>query len=76
MLARPIALGVRLIANITARHLLIHLRSSGLFNLNFTISILVFPVFMALIFLEIRVALIQTYVFSILLSLYTDERSL
>nr|YP_002995734.1 ATP synthase F0 subunit 6 [Clavelina lepadiformis]ACO40305.1 ATP synthase F0 subunit 6 [Clavelina lepadiformis]CAL24375.1 ATPase subunit 6 [Clavelina lepadiformis] len=73
MMARPIALGVRLMANITAGHLLMHLGSSGLFNLNFFFSLLVFPVFMALMFLEIGVAMIQTYVFSMLLSLYTAE---
>nr|YP_009029846.1 ATP synthase F0 subunit 6 [Clavelina oblonga]CAL24388.1 ATPase subunit 6 [Clavelina oblonga] len=73
MLARPIALGVRLMANITAGHLLMHLGSSGLFNITYMLSIFIFPIFMALMFLEIGVALIQTYVFSMLLSLYTAE---
>ena len=67
-LARPISLGVRLVANITAGHLLIHLMSSGVY-----FSTWVFVVFFIFILLEIVVAVVQAYVYSLLLSLYVNE---
>ena len=63
-LARPIALRVRLTANITARHLLIHLGAFSLY---------IWPLFVMLFLLELRVAFIQAYVFYILSSLYYEE---
>ena len=68
---RPLALGIRLIANITAGHLLLHLfslRSIG--SLRLVIGVL----FFFIVLLELRVAVIQAYVFSLLLSLYINER--
>lgn len=74
-LARPLALGVRLIANITARHLLLHLISSRVaFLMGYRRFILLGLVGLILIVvLEIAVAAIQAYVFSLLLSLYVRE---
>jgi F-type H+-transporting ATPase subunit a len=60
---RPITLRVRLIANITAGHLLL-----------FLVSQFIIPSFL-LILLEIIVRLIQAFVFSLLLSLYLSERN-
>lgn len=69
LLARPIALGIRLIANITARHLLIHLFCHRIEHRRYYL----FVFFILLIILETAVAFIQAYVFTILLTLYTSE---
>nr|YP_009132522.1 ATP synthase F0 subunit 6 [Pelophylax cypriensis]AKA55341.1 ATP synthase F0 subunit 6 [Pelophylax cypriensis] len=75
---RPLALGVRLTANLTAGHLLIHLISSAvsaIFSLSPTASMLTFAVLVLLTILEIAVAMIQAYVFVLLLSLYLQENT-
>nr|YP_009235413.1 ATP synthase subunit 6 [Parapocryptes serperaster]AMD15554.1 ATP synthase subunit 6 [Parapocryptes serperaster] len=73
---RPIALGVRLTANLTAGHLLMHLISTAaysLLSLMPTVAILTTIVLFMLTVLEIAVAMIQAYVFVLLLSLYLQE---
>ena len=72
-LIRPIALGVRLMANITARHLLLTLVRTGVF-LSRNYFILPFVFMLLLIAIEVGVAIIQSYVYNLLLSLYIDER--
>lgn len=71
-LIRPITLSVRLMANIIRGHLLIHLLSSLslLNNLMFLITI---PIIIVLIILETAVAIIQSFVFVTLISLYINE---
>lgn len=72
---RPLALGVRLTANLTAGHLLIHLIGIAAFTLisvPAVAGILTILLFL-LSLLEIAVALIQAYVFVLLLSLYLQE---
>nr|AQS27701.1 ATP6 [Dendropicos obsoletus] len=76
LLIRPLALGVRLTANLTAGHLLIQListASTALLSIMPTISILTTTVLLLLTILEIAVAMIQAYVFVLLLSLYLQE---
>lgn len=65
---RPITLSVRLAANITAGHILIALcsRTINIFN-SLTIVLII------LIILETAVALIQRYVFTVLISIYIRE---
>nr|YP_002970824.1 ATP synthase F0 subunit 6 [Oplurus grandidieri]BAH70374.1 ATPase subunit 6 [Oplurus grandidieri] len=73
---RPIALGVRLTANLTAGHLLMQLISTAAFILAPTmtmIATLTFIILLLLTLLEIAVAMIQAYVFVLLLSLYLQE---
>nr|NP_114046.1 ATP synthase F0 subunit 6 [Lyciasalamandra atifi]AAK43351.1 ATPase subunit 6 [Lyciasalamandra atifi] len=73
---RPLALGVRLTANLTAGHLLIQLTSTAvlvLMPLLPLISVLTMTVLLMLTLLEIAVAVIQAYVFILLLSLYLQE---
>nr|YP_010381339.1 ATP synthase F0 subunit 6 [Brosme brosme]UDH54998.1 ATP synthase F0 subunit 6 [Brosme brosme] len=73
---RPLALGVRLTANLTAGHLLIHLISSAAFVLMPmmpTVAILTAILLLMLTLLEVAVAMIQAYVFILLLSLYLQE---
>uniref|UniRef100_A0A8C0GXV1 ATP synthase F(0) complex subunit a n=1 Tax=Chelonoidis abingdonii TaxID=106734 RepID=A0A8C0GXV1_CHEAB len=73
---RPLALGVRLTANLTAGHLLIQLTSTAVLALLSTIttlSILTIIILFLLIILELALAIIQAYVFVLLLSLCLQE---
>uniref|UniRef100_A0AAU8HQ93 ATP synthase subunit a n=1 Tax=Rhinella iserni TaxID=2826099 RepID=A0AAU8HQ93_9NEOB len=75
---RPMALGVRLTANLTAGHLLIQLISTATMALLFSnpiVSSLTFVTLLLLTILEIAVAMIQAYVFVLLLSLYLQENT-
>nr|QDF45045.1 ATPase subunit 6 [Henicorhina leucophrys]QDF45047.1 ATPase subunit 6 [Henicorhina leucophrys] len=76
LLIRPLALGVRLTANLTAGHLLIQLISTAttvLFSTMPAISFLTLIILFLLTILEVAVAMIQAYVFVLLLSLYLQE---
>nr|ADX31836.1 ATPase subunit 6 [Craterocephalus stercusmuscarum fulvus]WJQ22107.1 ATP synthase F0 subunit 6 [Craterocephalus stercusmuscarum fulvus] len=76
LLIRPLALGVRLTANLTAGHLLIQLISTAaflLFPLMPMVAILTSILLLLLTLLEVAVAMIQAYVFVLLLSLYLQE---
>nr|YP_010026556.1 ATP synthase F0 subunit 6 [Astyanax lacustris]QOQ85778.1 ATP synthase F0 subunit 6 [Astyanax lacustris] len=73
---RPIALGVRLTANLTAGHLLIQLIATAISVLMAsmtTVALLTFAVLLLLTILEVAVAMIQAYVFVLLVSLYLQE---
>ena len=73
---RPLALGVRLTANLTAGHLLIQLIATAAFvllPLIPTVAILTTILLFLLTLLEVAVAIIQAYVFVLLLSLYLQE---
>nr|YP_010353350.1 ATP synthase F0 subunit 6 [Askoldia variegata]UOF73401.1 ATP synthase F0 subunit 6 [Askoldia variegata]UOF73414.1 ATP synthase F0 subunit 6 [Askoldia variegata] len=73
---RPLALGVRLTANLTAGHLLIQLIATAAFvllPLMPAVAILTSTVLVLLTLLEIAVAMIQAYVFVLLLTLYLQE---
>nr|YP_009104469.1 ATP synthase F0 subunit 6 [Heliornis fulica]AHA13329.1 ATP synthase F0 subunit 6 [Heliornis fulica]QOD97618.1 ATP synthase F0 subunit 6 [Heliornis fulica] len=78
LLIRPLALGVRLTANLTAGHLLIQLISTAtvaLLPIMPSISLLTSLVLLLLTILEVAVAMIQAYVFVLLLSLYLQENT-
>nr|YP_008474757.1 ATP synthase F0 subunit 6 [Enophrys diceraus]AGS17153.1 ATP synthase F0 subunit 6 [Enophrys diceraus] len=73
---RPLALGVRLTANLTAGHLLIQLISTAAFVLLASmpvVALLTSTVLVLLTLLEVAVAMIQAYVFVLLLTLYLQE---
>nr|AAW67986.1 ATPase 6 [Limnonectes fragilis] len=75
---RPLALGVRLTANLTAGHLLIHLISTAtaaMMTTSITVALLTFLTLLLLTLLELAVAMIQAYVFVLLLSLYLQENT-
>nr|YP_009024600.1 ATP synthase F0 subunit 6 [Rhinobatos schlegelii]AHN05789.1 ATP synthase F0 subunit 6 [Rhinobatos schlegelii] len=73
---RPLALGVRLTANLTAGHLLMQLIATAAFVLITimpTVALLTSLILFLLTILEVAVAMIQAYVFVLLLSLYLQE---
>nr|YP_004286073.1 ATP synthase F0 subunit 6 [Nibea albiflora]ADY15572.1 ATP synthase F0 subunit 6 [Nibea albiflora] len=76
LLIRPLALGVRLTANLTAGHLLMQLTSTAAFvllSMMPAVAILTTILLFLLTLLEVAVAMIQAYVFVLLLSLYLQE---
>nr|AAU00464.1 ATP synthase F0 subunit 6 [Ailurus fulgens] len=75
---QPMALAVRLTANITAGHLLIHLIGGAtlvLMNINTVTALITFIILVLLTILEFAVALIQAYVFTLLVSLYLHDNT-
>nr|ACV95891.1 ATP synthase subunit 6 [Atractoscion nobilis] len=73
---RPLALGVRLTANLTAGHLLMQLTSTAAFvllSMMPAVAVLTTILLFLLTLLEVAVAMIQAYVFVLLLSLYLQE---
>nr|ACZ28965.1 ATP synthase F0 subunit 6 [Halichoerus grypus]QLM01051.1 ATP synthase F0 subunit 6 [Halichoerus grypus] len=75
---QPMALAVRLTANITAGHLLIHLiggATLALMDISTTTAFITFIVLILLTILEFAVALIQAYVFTLLVSLYLHDNT-
>lgn len=75
---QPVALAVRLTANITAGHLLIHLiggATLALINISTLTALITFVVLILLTILEFAVAIIQAYVFTLLVSLYLHDNT-
>nr|APD82569.1 ATP synthase F0 subunit 6 [Stenella longirostris] len=75
---QPLALAVRLTANITAGHLLLHLIGSAtlaLMSISLFTALITFIILILLIILEFAVALIQAYVFTLLVSLYLQDNT-
>ena len=72
LFVQPIALGLRLAANLTAGHLLIYLLSTAIWTLldKTGIARITFIIFILLFLLEIGVACIQAYVFTSLIHFY------
>lgn len=75
LFAQPIALGLRLAANLTAGHLLIFLLSTAIWILSSSlmVRIPIFIIFVLLFVLEIGVACIQAYVFTALVHFYLQQ---
>nr|YP_009577687.1 ATP synthase F0 subunit 6 [Elephantulus edwardii]QBG64590.1 ATP synthase F0 subunit 6 [Elephantulus edwardii] len=75
---QPMALAVRLTANITAGHLLIHLIGGAtlvLMSISTPTAMITFIILIFLTILEFAVALIQAYVFTLLVSLYLHDNT-
>ena len=74
-LIRPMTLAVRLIANITAGHLLITIRASAAFPALSWMLTVSLAALLILLILERAVALIQGFVFALLNTLYISENA-
>nr|YP_009424312.1 ATP synthase F0 subunit 6 [Callosciurus prevostii]ARH02799.1 ATP synthase F0 subunit 6 [Callosciurus prevostii]QAB46106.1 ATP synthase F0 subunit 6 [Callosciurus prevostii] len=75
---QPMALAVRLTANITAGHLLMHLIGGAtlvLASISLPTAMITFIILILLTLLEFAVALIQAYVFTLLVSLYLHDNT-
>nr|ACY56445.1 ATPase subunit 6 [Equus caballus] len=75
---QPVALAVRLTANITAGHLLMHLiggATLALMNISPSTALITFIILILLTILEFAVAMIQAYVFTLLVSLYLHDNT-
>nr|WRK84278.1 ATP synthase F0 subunit 6 [Equus asinus] len=75
---QPMALAVRLTANITAGHLLIHLiggATLALMDISPSTALITFIILILLTILEFAVAMIQAYVFTLLMSLYLHDNT-
>nr|YP_009725095.1 ATP synthase F0 subunit 6 [Rotunda rotundapex]QGW14828.1 ATP synthase F0 subunit 6 [Rotunda rotundapex] len=70
---RPSTLAVRLTANMIAGHLLMTLLSSTSSNLSFYMILILILIQILLMILESAVAIIQSYVITILSTLYSNE---
>nr|YP_007026937.1 ATP synthase F0 subunit 6 [Nuttalliella namaqua]AFV32082.1 ATP synthase F0 subunit 6 [Nuttalliella namaqua] len=70
-LIRPLTLSIRLTANMISGHLLLSLLSSAMNNNE--MMLMMMPMLMILLMLETAVAIIQSYVFSMLMTLYMSE---
>ena len=72
-LIRPLTLRVRLAANIVAGHLLLRLLRTPASSSSYLILSIIMSFLLVIIFLELAVRLIQSYVFITLSSLYVSE---
>nr|YP_009917584.1 ATP synthase F0 subunit 6 [Hystrix brachyura]QLM00903.1 ATP synthase F0 subunit 6 [Hystrix brachyura] len=75
---QPMALAVRLTANITAGHLLMHLIGGAtlvLLTISAPTAFITFIILILLTILELAVAMIQAYVFTLLVSLYLHDNT-
>nr|UJI65678.1 ATP synthase F0 subunit 6 [Basilia ansifera] len=70
---RPLTLAIRLTANLIAGHLLLSLLGNISMIININMLMIIIFIQMILMFLEISVSIIQSYVFMILLTLYSNE---
>jgi len=75
ILIRPITLAIRLSANMIAGHLLLSLLRSSFMALPMLSYAILVPSLVSLSLLETAVALIQAYVFRVLITLYLSETS-
>lgn len=73
ILIRPLTLTIRLIANISAGHIVLSLIANCLTILNFSSSIIVLLVSIFYNIFEVFVCFIQAYIFTLLVGLYSRE---
>jgi F-type H+-transporting ATPase subunit a len=72
-LARPVSLAVRLFANMTAGHTVLGVLLGMAISLGFLIGWLPFGFSVAINLLEVGIAFIQAYIFTILTTVYLGD---
>jgi len=75
-LIRPVSLSLRLFANLLAGHILLFLCANGtltLANINIFFAFIPFIFSLAFLILEIGVAFLQAYVFTVMLAIYLSD---
>ncbi len=72
-LIRPLSLSIRLFANMLAGHILLYIIGTAVVNLSLIIAFLPFVFILAFLILELGIAFLQAYVFTILLSIYLAD---
>nr|YP_009353576.1 ATP synthase F0 subunit 6 [Ellobium chinense]AQX92063.1 ATP synthase F0 subunit 6 [Ellobium chinense] len=70
---RPLTLTVRLIANISAGHIVLSLIANCLTSMSFLAGVSVFLISVGYTLFEVFVCFIQAYIFTLLVSLYAQE---
>nr|YP_010610673.1 ATP synthase F0 subunit 6 [Cirrothauma magna]WAP91428.1 ATP synthase F0 subunit 6 [Cirrothauma magna] len=74
---RPITLSIRIAANISAGHIILTLIGNyltySILSMNFITSIFILTIQTAYFMFEIGISIIQGYIFSLLMTLYTDD---
>nr|AHX26468.1 ATP synthase F0 subunit 6 [Sepia lycidas] len=77
IMVRPITLSIRLAANISAGHIILTLIGDYMTSLimlnNYMISFIVLSIQIGYFIFEIGISIIQGYIFSLLVTLYTDD---
>lgn len=73
ILIRPLTLTVRLIANISAGHIVISLIANCLVRASTTALVSIFILNVGYTLFEVFVCLIQAYIFTLLVKLYAEE---
>ncbi|QKX03171.1 F0F1 ATP synthase subunit A [Wolbachia endosymbiont of Litomosoides sigmodontis] len=72
-LARPISLSIRLTANMIAGHTIIKVVAGFIMNMHLTLTPVPFLFIIALIGFEVFVAILQAYIFTILMCIYLSD---
>nr|YP_009365213.1 ATP synthase F0 subunit 6 [Spirula spirula]ARJ60730.1 ATP synthase F0 subunit 6 [Spirula spirula] len=77
IMVRPITLSIRLAANISAGHIILVLIGNyltiSMLSHSYTISLLIMIIQIGYFIFEIGISIIQGYIFSLLITLYTDD---
>jgi len=74
--SRPFSLGIRLFANLMSGHTLLAILANFAFNIsqkNLLIGLLPFVLIVAIVGLEAMIAVLQAYVFTILVCIYIND---
>jgi len=75
-IAKAFSLAIRLFANIMSSHILSHILSGfplNILDFNLIVGLIPCILILAIVFLEIGIAFLQAYVFTVLLAIYFEE---
>lgn len=75
-IAKAFSLAIRLFANIMSSHILLHILAGftiTIINFNIIIGLIPCLLILIIVFLELGIAFLQAYVFTVLLAIYFEE---